>query len=276
MNVRPATSPAELPGMTTEQLRDRFVVGGLFVPGEVTTLYTHEDRMVIGGAVPLAGTPLALETADPLRSTFFCERRELGIVAVGGAGAVVVDGERYAMDRHDVLYVGMGTREVVFHAEAGEETAFYLVSSLAHVTHPTRLVRDAEADATRAGAPETANERIIRKHIHAGGIQSAQLVLGITALEPGSVWNTMPCHLHDRRTEVYLYLDLPADARVIHLMGEPDRTRNIVLADREAVISPSWSVHFGAGTRNYAFVWAMAGENQAFTDMDQVPVTALR
>jgi len=233
--------------------------------------------MVIGGAVPVFGAPLTLPTYDPLRSGSFCERRELGIVAVGGAGAVVVDGQTYDMEHHDVLYVGSGARDIAFRAvDADEDAAFYLVAALSHVRHPNRLVRMADAQVNAAGSAEGANRRTIRKYIHAEGAASSQLVLGITVLEPGSVWNTMPCHLHDRRTEVYLYLDLSDDGRVIHLMGEPDRTRSIVVADRQAVISPSWSVHFGAGTRNYSFVWAMAGENQSFADMDQVAVTALR
>jgi 4-deoxy-L-threo-5-hexosulose-uronate ketol-isomerase len=263
--------------MSTEQLRERFVVSDLFVAGAIRTLYSHEDRLVIGGAVPTFGNPLPLPTFDPLRSETFCERRELGIVAIGGPGSVEVDGVGFAMAHYDVLYVGMGARDITFGAAAPDEgAAFYLVSSIAHVNHPTRLVRVADAETTAAGSSVGANQRVITKYIHAGGAQSAQLVLGITALQPGNVWNTMPCHLHDRRTEIYLYLGLPADARLIHLMGEPDRTRSLILADRDAVISPSWSVHFGAGTQNYSFVWAMAGENQSFSDMDQVPVTELR
>lgn len=277
MEVRPGSSAAEVVGMSTEQLRDRFVATDLFVEGAIRTLYSHEDRMVIGGALPLPGVPLSLPSYEPLRSETFCERRELGIVAVGGAGAVEVDGTRHEMHHHDVLYVGRGARAITFSAAVSDQpTAFYLVSSLSHVSHPTRLVRLADADSTRAGSAAGANQRTIAKYIHADGAPSAQLVLGITSLAPGSVWNTMPCHLHDRRTEIYLYLDLPPDARIVHLMGEPDRTRSLILGDRNAVISPSWSVHLGAGTQNYSFVWAMAGENMSFADMDQVPVSALR
>lgn len=276
MKIRHATHPDDIAGFDTRALRERFVADDLFVPGTVSTHYSHHDRMVIGGALPRPGETLVLPSYDPLRSEYFCQRRELAVVAVGSGGTVTVDGERFELANRDVLYVGRGSRDITFTAPEGEsDAAFYLASALAHVSLPTTLVPLAEADASRAGSTETANLRTVYKHIHAGGVPSAQLVLGITALDPGSVWNSMPPHLHDRRTEIYLYMDLPAEARVQHVMGEPDRTRGITLADREAVISPSWSVHFGSGTQNYAFVWVMAGENQEFTDMDQVAVTEL-
>ncbi|MBB2915027.1 4-deoxy-L-threo-5-hexosulose-uronate ketol-isomerase [Streptosporangium becharense] len=275
MKVRHATHPSELEGLDSDRLRDRFVVDDLFVEGEVSLLYSHEDRMVVGGAVPVAGRPLRLESAGPLRAEHFCERRELAVVCVGRAGHVEVDGHRYDLAHMDVLYVGRGARDVVFGAETTGDAVFYLVSALSHAAHPTTLVPLDQAHRTEAGAQETANRRVIYKHVHADGVPSSQLVLGITVLEPGSVWNSMPPHVHDRRTEVYLYFDLPSEDRIVHMMGQPDSTRSMVLRDRQAVISPSWSVHFGVGTRNYAFVWAMAGENQSFADMDQVPVSAL-
>ena len=223
------------------------------------------------------GTPLTLPAFDSLRSESFCDRRELGVVAVGGSAVVWVDGQRFELEHRDVLYVGKGSRDITFSgATADQQAALYLVSAISHAVHPTRLVRASEAQSTTAGSTEEANQRTVYRYVHADGAASSQLVLGITALEPGSVWNTMPCHLHDRRTEIYLYLDLPADARVIDLMGEPGRTRSIILADRQAIISPSWSVHCGAGTQAYSLVWAMAGENLAYTDVEPVPIAALR
>ncbi|MFC4584589.1 5-dehydro-4-deoxy-D-glucuronate isomerase [Sphaerisporangium corydalis] len=271
MEVRHATAPDQVPGMTTDRLRARFLAEDLFVPGEVRLVYSHEDRIVIGGAV--AGErPLGLPCPDQLRSGHFLERRELGVVNVGeGPGTVTVDGEAYEVGARECLYVGRGAREVTF---AGG--AFYLVSTPAHTEHPTVQAGLADAEPVRLGSQEGSNDRTINKYIHAKGIQSCQLVLGVTVLEPGSMWNTMPCHTHERRTEVYLYFGLPEDARVIHLMGEPTETRNLVVADRQAVISPPWSVHCGFGTSNYAFVWAMGGENQAYDDMEQVAIGAMR
>ena len=233
--------------------------------------------MVIGGAVPVFGAPLTLPTYDPLRSGSFCERRELGIVAVGGAGAVVVDGQTYDMEHHDVLYVGSGARDIAFRAvDADEDAAFYLVAALSHVRHPNRLVRMADAQVNAAGSAEGANRRTIRKYIHAEGAASSQLVLGITVLEPGSVWNTWPCHTHERRMEVYLYFDMAESSRVFHMHGQPNETRHLVMANEQAAISPSWSIHAGVGTGAYTFIWAMAGENQNFDDMDNLAPSDIR
>ncbi|GAA1830423.1 5-dehydro-4-deoxy-D-glucuronate isomerase [Agromyces salentinus] len=276
MQIRHATHPDDVAGLPKAALRERFVADSLFVPGEQVLVYTHEDRMVIGGVVPLAGEPIELVAPPELRTERFCERRELAVVQIGRSGTVTVDGVEYTLEHRDVLYVGQGTRTVTFAAGAdGEEAAFYLASALSFRGHPTRLVRLQDANTTQTGDAATANRRTVHKHIHADGVRSDQLVLGITSLEPGSVWNSMPPHTHDRRTEVYLYFGLPEDHRIQHVMGEPHDTRTLVLSDRDAVISPSWSVHFGSGTTNYAFVWVMAGENQSFTDMDQIPVTAL-
>lgn len=270
MEIRHATHPDQVGGFGTGDLRAHYLVEDLFPADRLRLVYSHQDRTVIGGVAP--ATPVRLPAPAPLRSEHFCERRELGVVNVGDTAPVSVDGTSYDLAHGDCLYVGRGARDVVF----GPGGAFYLVSTPAHAAYPTTLSRLADVPATRLGGPEGANDRTLRKHVHADGVRSCQLVLGVTVLEPGSMWNTMPCHTHDRRTEIYLYFDLPEDHRVVHLMGRPQETRNIVVANREAVISPSWSVHCGFGTASYAFVWAMAGENQAFDDMDHVAITALR
>lgn len=276
MEQRYATGPDTLPLLDTDELRAQFLVEDLFVPGEVTAVYTHHDRVVLGGAVP-AGASLPLPTFDALRAEYFLQNRELGIINVGGTGTVTADGETFTLPNGACLYLGRGTREVVFaDAEDGSGAQLYLFSAPAHTTYPNRLVLRGEGTVRELGDQLTSNRRSLHQYIHADGIRSCQIVMGMTELHPGSMWNTMPAHTHDRRTECYLYVDVPADARVIHLLGEPGETRHLVVADRQAVISPSWSVHSGVGTAAYSFVWAMAGENQAFDDMDPAPVTALR
>jgi 4-deoxy-L-threo-5-hexosulose-uronate ketol-isomerase len=270
MEIRHATHPSQVRGFGTADLRAHYLVEDLFPADHVRLVYSHQDRTVVGGVAP--ESPVRLETAAPLRSEYFCERREAGVVNVGGPATIDVDGTAYELDHGDCLYIGRGSRDVVF----GPGGAFYLISTTAHEGHPTTLSRLKEVTGTRLGGVEGSNDRTIYKHIHADGIRSCQLVLGVTVLEPGSMWNTMPCHTHDRRTEIYLYFDLPEDHRVVHLMGRPDETRNIIVADRQAVISPSWSVHCGFGTASYTFVWAMGGENQAFDDMDLVAIPDLR
>jgi 4-deoxy-L-threo-5-hexosulose-uronate ketol-isomerase len=274
MEQRYATSPDQLPLFDTTDLRERFLVPDIFVPGEVTATYTHHDRIILGGAVP-AGTELALPTPAELHAEYFLENRELGIINVGAPGIVTADGETYELPTRACLYVGRGTRDIIF-ADSGDGGAqFYLFSAPAHTTYPTTLVLPENGTVRELGDQATSNRRTLTQYIHANGVQSCQVVMGVTQLHPGSMWNTMPAHTHDRRTECYLYFDLPSDARVIHLMGEPAETRHLVVADRQAVISPSWSVHSGVGTAAYTFVWAMAGENKAFDDMDPVPATAL-
>ncbi len=274
MQIRHATHPDDLAALDSAALKERFALGELFVPGETVLVYSHHDRMVLGGVLPLEGSPITLVAPDDLRAEYFCERRELAAVAVGSGGAITVDGERFELDNKDVLYVGRGAREIVFEA-TGPDAAFFLSSATAHATFPTTLVPLAEALTTETGDKATANERTVYKHLHDEGVRTAQLVLGITALKPGSVWNSMPPHTHDRRTEVYLYMDLPEEHRIQHFMGEPSELRPLAMKNRDGVISPSWSVHFGAGSTNYSFVWVMAGENQSFADMDQLAVTAL-
>lgn len=267
-----ATNPAQIPGMTTAELREAFLLPEIFVPGEIRLTYTHHDRIVLGGAVP-AGEPLPLPGYAEIRSDFFLEHRELGIVNVGGPGTVSADGETYELDNGACLYLGRGIRDVVFE---GEEAAFYLFSAPAHTTYPPVLVNPDEGTVRELGEQATSNRRTLRQYIHEGGVRSCQIVMGVTSLHEGSMWNTMPAHTHDRRTECYLYFGVPEDARVVHLLGEREETRHLIVADRQAVISPSWSLHSGVGTAAYSFVWAMAGENQAFDDMDAAPITDLK
>jgi 4-deoxy-L-threo-5-hexosulose-uronate ketol-isomerase len=274
MEIRHPSHPDLVRNLDTEGLRAHYLVEGLFPAGGVRAVYSHHDRVVVAGVAPAAGSPVPLPSFDPLRSAYFFERREAGVVNVGGTGSVTLDGEEHKLAHRDCLYVGRGVRDVVF-SSAGD-ARFYLVSTPAHAVHPSRVARLEETAGVRLGGPDGANDRTIHKYIHVEGIRSCQLVLGVTVLRPGSMWNTMPCHTHDRRTEVYLYFDVPAEHRVVHLMGRPSETRNIIVGNEQAVISPSWSVHCGFGTASYAFVWAMAGENQAFDDMDQVAIRDLR
>lgn len=274
MQQRYATNPAQIPGMTTDDLRSAYLVPRVFEAGRIHVVYTHHDRVVLGGAVP-DGHDLPLPTYPEIRSEYFLEHREIGIINVGGPGSVTVDGTRYDLVKGACLYVGMGARNVVFADEPGAGAQFYLFSAPAHKTYPTVLVNPDEGTVRELGDQETSNRRTLRQFIHLDGVRSCQIVMGVTSLHPGSMWNTMPAHTHDRRTECYLYFDVPEDARVIHLLGERSETRHLVVADRQAIISPSWSLHSGVGTAAYSFIWAMAGENQAFDDMDSAKVTDL-
>jgi len=277
MNIRLLPDPRRYATMCTTELRATFLLDELFVPSTVRLSHVDVDRTVIGGAVPAGNEPLALPNPADLRAAFFAERRELGVLNVGGRGSITVDGQSFAMDRLDCLYVGRGSRDVRFASSDPKSPArFYLLSYPAHAAYPTTLARKADASATNLGATETANKRTIYKYIHPDGIKSCQLVMGFTQLDVGSVWNTMPPHTHMRRSEVYLYFDLAPDARVLHLMGPPDETRHLVVADGQAVVSPPWSIHAGAGTTRYAFCWGMGGENQAFADMDTVTVNQMK
>ncbi len=278
MDHRYATNPHQLRSFGTADLRAQYLVENLFVPGEITACYTHHDRVVLGGASPV-GEPLALPTFDELRAEFFLANRELGIVNVGGTGTVTAGGETYTLPNGACLYIGRGTRDVVFASgtdEAETPAQFYLFSAPAHTSYPTELVLKGQGIALELGDQLTSNRRTLNQYIHEKGVRSCQIVMGVTELHPGSMWNTMPAHTHDRRTECYLYFDVAPDARVIHLLGEPSETRHLIVADRQAVISPSWSIHSGVGTAAYSFVWAMAGENQSFDDMDAAPVVTLR
>jgi 4-deoxy-L-threo-5-hexosulose-uronate ketol-isomerase len=272
LQIRHATHPDQVPGFDTAALRLHYLVDDLFVPDTITAVLTHHDRIVLAGARPSKG-PLTLGTWPELRSEYFLERREAGIVNVGEPGTITADGTKYELTTGACLYAGRGTREITFE---GADAAFYVFSAAAHTDFPTTLVQPGEGNRLELGDQQTANRRTIDQYIHADGVRSCQIVLGVTTLHPGSTWNTMPAHTHDRRTECYLYFGLPETERIVHLLGEPDETRHLLVADRQAVISPSWSIHSGAGTSSYSFVWAMVGENQTFTDMDGVDVRDLR
>lgn len=262
--------------LSTEELRSRFLFSRLFEPGKIVLNVTDLDRLVVGGAVP-RGEPLRLEPPAGLRADYFAQRRELGALNIGGSGTITVDGKSHAMAKRDVLYVGKGARDVRFASDDPAVPArYYLVSYPAHASHPTTRVTANEAHQTELGSADKANRRRISRYIHADGVKSGQLVMGVTVLDPGSVWNTMPAHTHNRRTEIYLYFDLPADAVIVHLMGEPQETRSIIVRDGEAVLSPGWSIHTGCGTSSYSFCWAMGGENQDYADMDPVDMRQLK
>ena len=269
-------SPDAARRMDTAELRDRFLVEGLFQPGRITLRFVDLDRVVLGGAVPTGG-PLRLDAPEAMAADYFTERRELGVLNVGGPGAVTVDGERYGMATRDGLYVGRGSREVAFESDdAADPARFYLVSYPAHASHPTTHLAHADAQATELGSVAQANRRVLRKYFHPDGVRTAQLVMGVTELMEGSVWNTMPAHTHARRTEVYLYFAVPQDAVVVHLLGEPGETRHLVVRNGQVALSPGWSIHSGCGTASYSFCWAMGGENQAFADMQGVAMGDLR
>jgi 4-deoxy-L-threo-5-hexosulose-uronate ketol-isomerase len=262
--------------MTTDELRAAFLVQGLFVPGRINLRLVDLDRVVLGGAVPTSA-PLRLEPLPDLKADYFCERRELGVLNIGGPGSVSVDGVAHALGARDLVYVGRGSRDVHFTSDdASRPARFYLVSYPAHADHPTMRARADEVRGDTIGAMEQANRRRIARYVHTGGIRSAQLVMGMTALEPGSVWNTMPAHTHERRTEVYLYFDVPEGAVVFHQLGEPTETRHLIVRDGDVALSPGWSIHAGCGTTNYAFCWAMGGENQDYADMQPVDMATLR
>jgi len=262
--------------MTTEELRETFLLSDLFQPGKVCLTYVDLDRAVIGSSVP-TGEPLPPLTDDALRAAYFTERRELGILNIGAAGTVTVNGDAHELKQLDALYVGRGNEKIVFSsADPKHPAEFYLLSYPAHAVYPTRLIHSAEEAKTTLGSAETANLRDITKIIHLEGTSSCQLVMGFTQLASGSVWNTMPAHTHTRRSEVYLYFNIAAEQRVVHLMGPGDETRHIVVADKQVVISPGWSIHAGVGTRNYSFCWGMGGENQVYSDMDPLAIADLK
>lgn len=276
MQVRYSADPVRFPRMTTQEVRGEFLIETLFQSNQVEMVYSDIDRAIVGSAVPVK-QPLILSTADALRAEYFCQRRELGVLNIGQAGKVTVDGTDYTMANKDGLYIGRGSREITFRSDdPGQPARFYLLSFPAHQVYPTTHVQKSTAEPQHLGNKNQSNERTIYKLIHPAGAQSCQLVMGFTELEPGCVWNTMPPHTHERRMEVYLYFDIADETRVFHLMGKPDETRHIVVADGQAVISPSWSIHAGVGTGSYTFCWGMGGENQAFDDMDHLSIDQLK
>ncbi|MEO6314681.1 MAG: 5-dehydro-4-deoxy-D-glucuronate isomerase [Chitinophagaceae bacterium] len=276
MEIRFQNSPKETSQMDTQALRDNFLVENLMQLGKIKLVYTHYDRMIVGGVVPLAAA-LSLPNEGELKANYFLERRELGIINVGGKGTVTADGEKYDIEKLECVYLGKGNKEVTFSSGAEKDPAcFYLLSVPAHQTYANKKMSKQEAAPLQLGEKATSNKRSLYKYIHNDGIQSCQLVMGLTVLEEGSVWNSVPPHTHTRRMEAYFYFDVQENQRIMHFMGEPQQTRHIVMTNREAVISPPWSMHFGCGTANYGFIWGMAGENKEFTDMDAVPVKEIK
>ena len=276
LDVRYANHPEDSKHYTTEELRKHYLIEKVFIKDEVNLVYSHVDRVIAGGITPVKKA-LKLEGCKELGSEYFLERRELGVINIGGDGKVVIDGTEYEVKSREGLYVGMGSKELVFTSVDEKNPAkFYINSSPAHKTYPTVMINLEKANKVHLGDLANSNKRTIYQYVHPAVCQSCQLVMGMTMLEPNNMWNTMPCHTHERRMEVYLYFDMTNDNKVFHLMGEPNETRHIVMGNEQAVISPSWSIHSGVGTKNYTFIWGMAGENQTFTDMDHVAMDDLR
>lgn len=288
MELRTAASPRDVKHYTTQRLREEFLIEELFVLGEMRLVYSHIDRIITGAVVPVSTVPIALTAGEELKAEYFLQRRELGVINIGGKGKITIDGREYMVDKKEGMYIGMGAKDVIFESMDDSNPAkFYLNSAPAHMTYPTMLIKPEgqkeegtviikDSNKVELGSLEQSNHRTICKYILPGQVESCQLEMGMTRLEPGSVWNTMPCHTHDRRMEVYLYFDMPEDAIVMHYMGEPTETRHLVIRNEQAVISPSWSIHSGCGTQAYTFIWGMVGENQDFDDMDSVAMTDLK
>jgi len=287
MELRTAASPRDVKHYTTDRLREEFLIDDLFQKDVIKLVYSHIDRIITGSAVPVKET-LVLTAGDELRADYFLERREMGVINIGGAGVITIDGKEYKVAYKEGMYIGMGAKDISFASvDAANPAKFYLNSAPAHKSYPTVLIKPEgtpedgvvivkDENKVELGCLADANHRTICKYILPGQVESCQLVMGMTKLEEGSVWNTMPCHTHDRRMEVYLYFDMKDDALVFHYMGEPTETRHIVMKNEQAVISPSWSIHSGCGTRAYTFIWGMVGENQAFDDMDGVAMQDIR
>ncbi|MEA1786978.1 5-dehydro-4-deoxy-D-glucuronate isomerase [Arenibacter sp. GZD96] len=273
--VRHSSSPKAIKKHDAKSLRKEFLINSLMAENKIHFIYTHYDRFIVGSAVPLK--PLRLESIDPLKSDYFLERREMGIINIGGKGTIEVDGEIFDMDRKDALYIARGSKNVIFKSDSAKAPAnYYLNSTPAHVSHVTKKISVSNGSLLDLGNQITANKRTVRQLIIGDIVTTCQLQMGITELKEGNVWNTMPAHVHDRRMEVYFYLDVPEGQSVCHFMGQPDETRHIWVQNHEAVISPSWSIHSGCGTSNYTFIWGMAGENLDYNDMDIVTINTLR
>ena len=287
MELRTACSPRDEKNYDNSRLREEFLIDDLFEPDEIKLVYSQIDRIITGSAVPVK-EELHLTAGDELRAEYFLQRREMGVINIGGDGVIVIDGKKYDVDYKQGMYIGMGAKEITFASkEASKPAKFYINSAPAHKSYPTVLIKREgtpsedvviikDENKKELGSLEQSNHRVINKYILPGQVESCQLVMGMTELKPGSVWNTMPCHTHDRRMEVYLYFDIPEDALVMHFMGEPSETRHIVMRNEQAVISPSWSIHSGCGTQAYTFIWGMVGENQAFDDMDDCDMADIR
>ncbi len=287
MELRTACSPRDEKHYDTQRLREEFLIDDLFQPDTIKLVYSHIDRIITGSAVPVK-EELKLTAGDELRAEYFLQRREMGVINIGGAGVITIDGKKYDVDYKQGMYIGMGAKDVSFAScDATKPAKFYINSAPAHKTYPTVLIKREgtpsedvviikDENKKELGCLEQANHRVINKYILPGQVETCQLEMGMTELKPGSVWNTMPCHTHDRRMEVYLYFDIPEDALVMHFMGEPTETRHIIMRNEQAVISPSWSIHSGCGTQAYTFIWGMVGENQDFDDMDDCAMQDLK
>ena len=276
MDIRYAIHPDHMMTLDSENIRKHFLIERPFEKDKMNMVYSHIDRIIVGGVCPL-DKELELKVTKELGVDFFLQRREMGIINIGPKGIVCIDGREHSLEKKECLYIGMGSKEVSFKSlDVNHPAKFYFNSTPAHVTYPIVRLSMNDAQRVNLGTPDKANVRTIYQFIHPKVLNSCQLVMGMTVLEPNSIWNTMPCHTHDRRMEVYLYFDLPEDALVFHLLGEPKETRHILVRDEQAVLSPSWSIHSGVGTNHYTFIWGMAGENQTFTDMDEIPMSELR
>lgn len=276
MEIRNASNPRDMKHYTTDRLREEFHITGLFTPDSEKMVYSHIDRIITAGFMPVT-KELKLEAGKELAAEYFLQRREMGCINIGGKGTITVDGTEYVMNPRDGIYIGMGNKDITFKSEDAKNPAkFYVSSCPAHCTYPTVHIDITKAKKVPCGSVEECNKRVINQYIHPEVMKSCQLSMGLTQLEVGSNWNTMPCHTHDRRMEVYLYLDMGENDAVFHMMGEPKETRHIIMHNEEAVISPSWSIHSGVGTKNYSFIWAMCGENQEFDDMDFIETKDLR
>lgn len=276
MQIRDGVNAKDFKHYTTERIRNDFLITDLFLKGKLSMTYSNIDRIIAGSACPLKN-PLRLEVGKEIGAEYFLERRELGIINIGGKGTVKIDDKEYQLESRDGLYIGMGAKEVSFASGNTDKYAkFYLVSAPAHKAYPNVKININDAKPQHTGSLDNSNKRTIYKYVHPDVAKSCQLLMGMTLLEPRNVWNTMPCHTHARRMEVYLYFDMSEDDIVFHLMGEPEETRHIVVRNEQAVISPSWSIHSGVGTGNYTFIWGMVGENQTFSDMDDVPMKDLK
>ncbi len=275
MEVRHGSNSKDVKSYTTERLREEFHISGLFTNDNIKLVYSQIDRIITGGIMPVL-KELKLEAGDELRADFFLQRREMGCINVGGKGVITIDGTEYEMNPRDGIYIGMGNKEISFKSvDASNPAKFYMSSCPAHKEYPIVKIDITKAKKVPCGSFEECNKRVINQYIHPEVMKSCQLSMGLTQLEEGSNWNTMPCHTHDRRMEVYFYLDMGENDAVFHMMGEKDQTRHIIMRNEEAVISPSWSIHSGVGTRAYSFIWAMCGENQEFTDMDHIETKEL-
>lgn len=275
LDIRYNNHPEDSKHYDTKTLRERYLINQIFEKDEILLTYSHHDRIIAGGIMPVT-KKVELPVTKDLGTTFFLERREMGIINIGGAGSIVLDGKTYPMAPKDGIYIGAGTKEVIFRsANPNEPAKYYMNSAPAHKTYPTVHIPFAKANPNKWGTPKTLNERTIYQYVHPAVCESCQLVMGMTILNEGSAWNTMPCHTHERRMEVYFYFNMASDTRVFHLMGKPDETRHLVIQNEQAVISPSWSIHAGVGTSDYTFIWGMCGENKTFDDMDFVKMSDL-